>query len=267
MAVDSHIQVPKSILRHFRMENGKILHYDFDTDRIRSCGVKRLGIAHGYYSERMEQYLSRTVEAPFLQSTNKIISFLDGPDSFLSLNMDIENHLKRFIKAAAARSGMAWRSFFHNSVYAQFFDDQSNHDRLILYCIESHTVRFFDFENYHMAILQNETGCPFVLPRNCFYVVFSNGYRCIVTPISPLCALALVPDDYQGLFEPYGPKVTAPLIQKDVIWIMNQTALEYEYVYNRDFVACTDKQELQRLQVFLKTHHTELEKELESVCH
>lgn len=261
MAVDSHIQAPKSLIKQFCGKNGRMYRYDFATGQIRACGAKVLGTEHGYYSEGMEQYLGREIEAPFAELVNKIRPFLEGSSPSLSLDSNAELVLKRFVKAAAARSGMAWNSFFHNSVYAQFFDDQTNHDRLVLYCLKTNAVPFFDFEDYHMAILQNETNCPFVLPRNCFYVVFSNGYRCIITPISPKYVLALVPDDYQGLFEPLGRHVTAPLFRKDDIWIMNQTALEYEYVYNRSFVVCPDRAELLRLQEFAKQHAEELEQE------
>jgi hypothetical protein len=48
MAVDSHIQIPKGVLKHFSESSGRVYYLDMVTGRIGLAGAGVLGTEHGY---------------------------------------------------------------------------------------------------------------------------------------------------------------------------------------------------------------------------
>ena len=64
-SVNSHIQMPKCVLRNF-MDDQQLLHYyDFQTGTIKQGRAASLDTELGYYSQDVEDYLRDNVEAPF----------------------------------------------------------------------------------------------------------------------------------------------------------------------------------------------------------
>jgi hypothetical protein len=64
MSVDSHIQIPKGILKYFgdTAQSGRIWYLNVSSYKIGLAGAGKLGTKSGYYSEEMEKYLNQEIE-------------------------------------------------------------------------------------------------------------------------------------------------------------------------------------------------------------
>lgn len=81
--VNSHIQLPKFILKRFRGTDGKVRYLTLSDLMLHSSGVKNLGTEQGYYSEDMEKYLNREVENAYSKLVDKVARFTEKKqDSF-----------------------------------------------------------------------------------------------------------------------------------------------------------------------------------------
>jgi len=261
MPVYSHIQIPNAILKKFRNhDTGKVWHLDLEEKKIKSCSSNKLGVEYAYYSDAMEQYLNKTVEHPFSQLASSVQKFVVNNQSHIEMPLSVEDTCKKYISAAMYRSELALNELLQNSITAPFCSDQENHDDLVFFGLRHNNGMFPQLANYKMFVLVNQTKMNFVVPRNCFYEVSWHKVKCIVAPISPICALCLAPGNYCREIIEYKDSRLAFFDNHNDIYISNTHALQYEYIFNHSFIAAANKVELEDLMLYLEQHETELEK-------
>ncbi|MCR5809009.1 MAG: DUF4238 domain-containing protein [Clostridiales bacterium] len=259
MSVNSHIQITKFILKQFRSDDGKVWHFDLEENRIRSCSSADLGTAYGYYSEKMETYLNKEIEKPFADYVAKIISFTKDSSKSLNLPIKVEDICKRFVTAAAYRSKFTMDYTFCNSYNAFLLSDQTNHDQTVFFGTQLDNGILPILQTYKMLVIINESGREFVVPRNCFYIVSSQGIQCIIMPVSPNCALELVPENYTDNIHDGIEERVEYIDNPDDVLVMNNCALQFEYAFNHSFVASASREELSRLKEYCDANHEFLE--------
>ena len=259
MLVNSHVQIPKSVLKQFAYSNGQVNYLDLNNCRIRSCSPKTLGTEFGYYSEAMEQWLSSEIEGPFSELSAQINHFAADGSHDLVLPVSVEETCKKYVTASMARSEVALKAFYDKSVTAAFADDQENHDLLVYYSTVNKKGISPLIGDHQMLTLVNHTNRQFVVPRNCFYDINHKGYSCIIVPISPYCALELVPHDYSAN-NVNGTTVRLGIVDKpEIVEAMNIRALQVEYTYNKSFVASANREELDQLRLYIEDNKNMLE--------
>ena len=258
MAVDSHIQIPKGILKYFSESSGRVYYLDVSSGKIGLAGAGVLGTEHGYYSEEQEQYLNKEIETPFASLAAKVRAFLKD-NKALTLSLLEEKVLKRYITAAMARSQLSLDAFLSASFTADLFTDQQNHDDLVYLATKQNNGIVKILDNHFLAIMINKTEVNLVVPRNCFYVLSSRGYECIVAPISPQCALCLLPQEYAEQYSDVKEYRLFFVEKTEDISFMNCRALMYEYMYNKTFVASATRKELDELATFRNERKEDLE--------
>ena len=55
MAVKSHIQITKSLLRNFQINNKEVLYLDMQENIVKKSIAKELGTEYGYYCNEIEK--------------------------------------------------------------------------------------------------------------------------------------------------------------------------------------------------------------------
>lgn len=256
MPINSHIQLPNGILKQFRESSGRVFYLDIGEKHIGMTSTKAIGVETGYYSDKTEQYLNHEIETPFFALTAKVRAFVDGNSEVLTLPIEAENTFKKYITGSMVRSDLALNTFLDSSVTADQHSPQRNRDDLIGIATRCNAGIVPIIENYAMAILVNRTQKNLVVPRNCFYTVPFNGAECIVAPISPICALLLLPENCATNF------ISDGMVYIDIphdIEVMNIRALSYEYVFNKGIVVSISKKELEELMSFLEQNENILE--------
>lgn len=253
----SHIQLPKQILLQFRDENRsdkKVWFLDIPTGEIYCTSAKRLGTSFDYYSSSGEKFWDRAVEAPFGNLAKKVRMFCDDEGKSSVLTQEDIVAAKNYIKAAAVRSDLAYKTFFKNSFTAQFCAEQENHDALSVFGMQSDGTFNRLLDSWSPTIMVNETAKSFVVPRNCFYSVIFNGEEAVVAPISPRAALLFLPTEvYNDLGKGYAAVVDPNQVER-----LNLHALADEIYYNSAFVASNCREELEPLQQYLRENREDL---------
>lgn len=253
MAVDSHIQIPKCILKHFSDNSHRVFYLDLETEHIGLTSAKKLGTEFGYYSDAQEKFLSKEIENPLNLLAGKVRRWHNQNEETLELPVSEETVLKRYIASAMSRSSLALESMEKSrGIYSRLFlSNQQIHDFIATFGIEKDNSIYQAIKDYYLVVLVNKTSINWVVPRNCFYTVESKGCDCIVAPISPQCALCLFPPKYaekiaNSISYRFGVVDNPEQIEK-----MNVQALIYEYIFNRTFVASASKKELEYLKAKL----------------
>lgn len=265
MAIDSHIQIPKGVLKHFSEPSGRVFYLDVETGKIGLAGAGVLGTEHGYYSNEQEAYLNKEVESPLTSLAAKVRAFSKKDKGTLTLRKSEEIVLKKYITAAMARSKLSLDAFLSASITADLCTDQQNHDDIVLFSTMKNGGVAEIFENHFLVVLINKTEENLVVPRNCFYALASNGFECIVAPISPKCALCLFPPEYADNYSLSEDYRLCHVDNTEDIELMNKRALMYEYMYNKTFVASATRKELEKLATCLEENREKLERIWSSV--
>lgn len=260
MAIKSHVQLPKCILKHFSESSGRVFYLNVKTGNIGLTSAGVLGTECGYFSHKQEAYLSKEIESRIARVASKVRSFIEEDNGLLTLKEAEERVLKKYVTAAMARSDLSLYAFLSESVTADLCTDQQNHDDLVRFSTMRNDGIAEMLKNYFLVVLVNKTEDNLVVPRNCFYALPSKGSACIVAPISPQCALCLFPPEYSGKSGQLKDYRMCRVEKMEDIEFMNQRVLLYEYMYNKTFVASATRKELDKLAVFLDGNRVKLER-------
>lgn len=248
MSINSHIQLPNGILKHFRDQSDaekKVWYLNISDKTIGKKPSGRLGTSKGYFSKGIEAYWNSTIESPIGKLNEQVLSFCSGTINHIDFKADDINTIKNYLKAAIVRSNPGLNAFKLATPNQQELSIQKLHDESSIMGMSAVDDVFekLNINNMIATILVNRTNRFLVVPRNCFYCVSRNGYTNIVMPITPLCALLLMPkaqlNDSDGN---YG------VIQEDEqVLRLNKHALICERDFNGEFVASNSRKELEYL--------------------
>lgn len=216
--INSHIQMPRCVLKRFENDHHSFFYYDVTKNIIGSNGhAKTTNTQLGYYSEEVEHYLNDNVEAPF----SKVLQFVEQTDfdaPVFQVNNDFSTNVKSFVYALIARDPALLSQINGNSVFYQFLQKQSQHDFAAVEGIRLAQENGF-FDTYNVTFSVNKTKKPFVLP---VCGIYSYKFRDVIhinLPITPQTAITLL--DTQGL---------PTLIKNDVV---SMYLIEEELIVNR----------------------------------
>lgn len=258
MGIHSHIQLPNLILHQFRDESDpekKVWYLDIASGKILRKPAGRLGTAKNYYSKHGEEFWAKNIESPLGKLGSRVRAFCNGEVETITIEDEDSRLVKQYIKAAAVRSNLAYQTMKEGSIAADLCSKQANHDALSLLGMQASPQFDQQLEDLEVTIIANRTNRHLVVPRNCYYCVSHWNVRNFVAPISPQCAILLLPIEHLHLIND-GYAVIDDPAQVDC---MNVLALKYEYMFNADFVASDRRTELEFLQQFQAENMATLE--------
>ena len=252
MGVHSHIQIPYTILKHFRDETDsekKVWCLDIRTKTIFKKPAKRLGTAKGYYSLDGEKFWKQTIEDPIGKLNKQVLDFSSGETQHITFNPNDMDIVKRYILSALVRSQTSLNEMRDVIKESKKYSSQNLHDAISVIGMENskEIANELNFDYMVSTVLVNRTDKSFVVPRNCFYCVERKTQPNYVMPISPKTALILLPkSQLQKEFGNY-----AVIDNFEMIARLNRHALKYECLFNQEFVASNNCDELKPLQELL----------------
>lgn len=138
--MNSHIQMPRFMLRRFENEDHKLFYHDIEKKIIASGFPKTINTEEGYYSPDAEDLLNQTIERPF----SKILQYLDGVDfdtEMFSVPADFSATVKAFLNSLLVRSPNTYKSMMNHSVLLPLVNPsvQVQHDLTIMAGIDGAT--------------------------------------------------------------------------------------------------------------------------------
>ena len=84
--INSHILIPKVILKHFALQGGSLFYYDIKSGEVKRGYAATLNTQKGYYSSEVEKFLSANIESPM----GKIIEILQKAYNVLFKTKKVE---------------------------------------------------------------------------------------------------------------------------------------------------------------------------------
>jgi len=244
--IDSHIQMPKVILKQFVNENKDQYIYDFTCPWVKKGHPVSINTEKGYYSEHTEQYLNRKVETPI----GKTIELLNNENVLKQDVVEIAGLdilAKRYFYSLISRSSMMLEAVDKSSFFFQFFTEQDRHDMAVEYSMEISEKQNL-FGEHLITLFENRTEVPFVLPLCGHYTYEFDQAPCIILPLTPRHAIAMIHETATGSFM-YGDGIINKLFvsKPDTIERMNRKAFIYEKENNTRGIVSSSKQYLNLL--------------------
>ena len=237
--VDSHIQMPKCILKNFVNEYQSFYYYDIAESKIKMSRPKSLNAQNGYYSGRVEHMLQQIVESP-LGNILKYVKENDFSEP-IDIPRNFENIALTYIHSLIARAPHMYGTIEKHSIFLQFlsgFNETDKHDFAVDTVLEE-AKNNSPFENYIITMLVNKTEIPLLLPISGMY---SYG-DFVCAPISLNRAIALVrrgSDLCHKLID--GEQCKVLMVKNEsVLHHMNSFAIKAEVSYNKQYVVSVDK--------------------------
>lgn len=197
--VQSHIQMPKCVLKRFENESKRFYYYDVKKGIIGDDGhAKSINTELGYFSQETENYLSNYVEKPFFELLRQIDK-IDFDSLPFSVPPETDTLVKRFVYALISRSPLMIDAVNESSLFYQFLPTQNQHDVAAEGGIEL-AEKLNVFGDYFVTFTLNRTLIPFILPMCGLYNFKFSGIDTVFLPISPQICITLVKNDGSDLF-------------------------------------------------------------------
>lgn len=182
--VNSHIQMPKQVMKNFVNEHGQIFYYDFEKEKIGKGYPKSLYTEIGYYSDYVEDFLGAEIESElgelltFLKNT-KFELGEEPPAAYVDIAF-------RYIYSLIARSPSLQKEISANSVFYQFLTEIDRHD------LAAHDAYLMAkerniFQQYRISFLDNRSLENLVLPTG----GITQCKKRLFCPVSPQRAIVL----------------------------------------------------------------------------
>lgn len=263
MAVDSHIVLPKFIIKKFRIsqDNGNLYVLDIKECKRYEDGYTRIGTKYGYYKDRIENILCKDFEKPI----SSIFIKIQNADSIITFSQEEIEEVKNFFVIEFFRkpnihkqvqNGLVFKDIIKTSpsTIISKIDEKSNNKALK----DNILVK----ERYPL-ILINETDVPFVVSLTGI-VLMTDGKRVnLYLPFSPTRAIWFVEID--EWVEKYGQAAEAAINQNEVKMVEHfnknvvddcmkefENADEENKELNIYKVISNDLKEIERLENYLK---------------
>lgn len=232
--MNSHVQIPKSILKNFAYKAGKdgwvVDYLDLNDNQIKTEKIGKLDTIENYYSEEFEKYLSDNIEGPFGEISKKIRNISSKKIDRPILTINEENVVLDFFEFALRRSNMLIDKMNKYSFKSPI--TEKTLEEIIL------LSRGQYFKECYISIITNKTKIDFIIPRNCFYWFKSettNNYYYIL-PFTPKVAVILMPNEEKTIYSTKENLRQQFYVDEYKIRIMNMYALAVEQGINNQFI-------------------------------
>lgn len=241
--MDSHILVPKVILKQFVNENQNFYKYEIEHKRISLGYPKSTFTQKDYYSKTMEEMLNKNIESKLIELVAYANSLHEEHEIF-KISTEMLDLAKLYFRSLIARSPDICSGINEHSVFFQLLRKQDQHD----YAVDSAmTNKIMDdlVEKYNFSFILNKTSIPYVLPIRGLYDYSINGVSCINIPLNSHSAIFLTQKgkcihsdaNYAYMY----------VNEKPHIHLMNKSAMVKQINCGWGYVVCRDKPILENL--------------------
>lgn len=191
-AVDSHVQLPKLLLKNYRT-NDNLFYLNTSSNKIIKSSAKNYNTCFGYYSLAFEEYLSVNYEKIISSIIELFIPFINQEVTTITLK-DLNKNINKLFFMALIRNPKYIKEINERSLTAQLFDGGYDAEYLTI-TGEKMNTNFI--KGYTPVPLVNTTTKNLVTIKSLVSNLYiDGGIECMVMLLHPKFAIALVPNDY-----------------------------------------------------------------------
>lgn len=244
--VNSHIQMPKCVLKNFEDDKQTLYYYDFKSKNIKRGRAASLNTEYGYYSEDTENFLRDYIETPLgtIMSKLKQITIEDK----FTINSDFIVTVRYFLYSLLCRSESMLKSLNRNSVFFPLLKKQDQHNCAAVLGVELANKKGL-MNDWHITFSINNSNTPFVLPLLGLYQISYKTNECILLnmPISPNHAITLFPKKFREEFVENNNVKLFNLSDDASVHTLNLFAFQSEEKNNNKYIISNKKEEIELL--------------------
>ena len=245
--INSHIQMPKGVLKKFVNQSNSLYYYDITTKAIKKGTPKSLNTQENYFNADMEEFLNKKIETPFLKVLRYIENHIDN--DIFSLPDDFIHSIKEYFNALLARNPKMCDDSIESTSLAKFFlNQQSQHILTVLSALEIIEKQNM-FGDYSITFIKNNTQLPFILPIMGMYsYTTNNGEKKIILPITEKIAILMIDNNFlTNYVDSTGCRILFEINNQDDIIFYNQYALKFQETLGYGYVVSSDRHIIQSL--------------------
>lgn len=191
-AINSHVQIPKTILKHFKTDD-YMYYLKTDSNEIKRVAPKKYNTQFGYYSLYFEEHLNNNYENMISEIINTIIPFVNRKVQTIHIQ-NLKDKINKLFLMSLFRNPKYVGEVNRNSMYAQLIDGGYDSE-YIAYTSENINCAFF--KKYSPILTVNTTNKGIVTIKTLFSdLKLKNNINSFIIALHPKFALTLVPNDY-----------------------------------------------------------------------
>ena len=243
--MNSHIQIPKCVLKEFALKNNGYYKYCIETQRIVFGHPKTTFTEEDYYSEEMETILSRNIETPL----SKLLTFArELPNKVLPITIDVEisDIALAYAKSLIARNPSLCESVISQSKLGQLLSKRDQHDICVYLSMGEEKMTEL-FNKFDLSFIVNETNTPFVLGTRGLCEFSMDGATCMISPLNSHCGLIFIEKGRTTHVKEGRPIIFIPAHDDNVVMKINSFFLKSQIQDGRGCVVCHDRAVLEML--------------------
>ena len=152
--INSHIQMPKSVLKKFVNQKQQLFYYDISSSTVKKGYPKSLNTKEDWFDKNTEEFLNKYIESPFKQVLDYIEEHIDDKPFIISnkATKDIENY---FYILHARNPKMCMDAIEYTNL-AKYLPEQTQHILMVLSAFEW-LKNEKTLEKYFVTYLKNDT--------------------------------------------------------------------------------------------------------------
>lgn len=245
-AVDSHVQLPKLLLKNFRT-NDDLYYLNTTSNIIIKSSAKNYNTSFGYYSLAFEEYLSVNYEKIISSIIELFIPFINKEVTTITLQ-DLNKNINKLFFMALIRNPKYIKEINEHSLTAQLFDGGYDAEYL---AITGEKMNTNFIKGFTPVPLVNITNKNLVTLRSLVSNLYiDGGIECMVMLLHPKFAIALVPSDYyKKIVEEQGEQTYLQLDNEKALIKMNKQIYNCAKFNNDDVIGI--KEDLEDLKNIL----------------
>ena len=236
-AVDSHVQLPKVILKNFR--TGDNLYFlDTNNDEIIRGSARRYNTEFGYYSLFFENYLSNNYESMIEEIINNALKFINEEVQTISFK-SWDNNINKLFFMSTFRSPKQVEEIRKRSLFAKFFTEEDLPEQ-IAYIGEEMNENFI--KGYRPVPIVNRTEKGIVSLKSLVANLYiDGGVEAMVMPLHPKFAVALVPGNYyEHMLKVQGQQTYILMDKEQEVLKLNRQIYNTAEFHNEDVIGIMD---------------------------
>lgn len=231
-AVDSHVQIPRTLLNHFRTDN-YLYYINTSNNKIMRSSARRYNTKFGYYSLYFEDYLSKNYENIIVDIINTILPFANKEKKIITFT-NLHEKINKLFLMSLFRNPKYVEEINYYSVFSQIVDE--GYDSEYIAYIGEKINRDY-IKNYTPVVLINETNRGILTIKYLFSnLKIDGGVNCMLIPLHPKFAIALIPNEYYKNMIKKSGKQTYLKLSNDEDLLQLNKQLYYFAKFNNDDV-------------------------------
>lgn len=262
--VKSHIQINKAILKNFShkcleykndkpCKYDKVFYLDFSDTEIKKEDIKELGTSFGYYSSDMETYLSK-IEGLFGDEMKKAKNYTKNKIDKLEIKFD---PVIKFAAFLVLRSQYILDEVNKPTIYTTLLNMFGKNPIKPHEEILKHPEIAINYlkNRFIVNLFENMSDVELVTPKNCIYEMcyVENNKPYLFIPFTPRLAFVLFElteknDKHDNIIN----LKTFNTSDDELINKFNLQAFEYEQKYSNSFIVSNRRNELEKIQEYIK---------------